>query len=83
MIGAHKPCHIGLDAPDQVVDQGLSWPLGQLGGDQPNTERSLGGPTLIGHSSWPIVFTRGELVLLLIDSSYDLMIGWSLFCGSI
>jgi hypothetical protein len=34
--GAHQPCHIGLDAPDQGVDQGPSLPLGQLGGDQQN-----------------------------------------------
>jgi hypothetical protein len=34
--GAHQPCHIGLDAPDQGVDQGPSRPLGQFGGDQPN-----------------------------------------------
>jgi hypothetical protein len=28
VIGAHRPCHIGLDAPDQGVDQGPSRPLG-------------------------------------------------------
>jgi hypothetical protein len=29
------PASVRLDAPDQDVDQGPSWPLGQLGGDQP------------------------------------------------
>jgi hypothetical protein len=38
---AHQPCHIGLDAPDQGVDQGPSRPLGQLGGDQPNSLRHV------------------------------------------
>ena len=33
--GAHQPGE-RLGAPDQGVDQGTNWPLGQLGGDQPN-----------------------------------------------
>ena len=32
---AHQP-EEWLGAPDQGVDQGPNWPLGQIGGDQPN-----------------------------------------------